>query len=535
MNIRIRWNEWKRSKSFWIGTAFFLAALVVIGFQFASTAEGALWWDEYFTFWLSSDYSFLGIYQMTAGDVHPPLYYWIVRVAFKVLLPMGADKVIVGRCMSVLPFLLLWIYSLIFVRKNFGWLTAGAFAFLITSMPNCFAYASEVRMYTWSIAFVVMALIHVYEVMKNVKSVFSWCMLSFTTLCAAYTQYFALLSVFFLWLGLLVRMAVRCPKQLWRFAAFAAGTVLLYVPWIVKLIAQLELYSSSHGTINWNTWKNYHWFTFGFAIGGEFVRYAMSALCVIVFVLSLIRFKRDTMNEFACISFATWIGVVLVLVVAPGITFHEVFHRYILPAVGCVWLPVTVLTVRLFEKPVSFANAKGAREIAKRAMPAINLAIASVMSVSLCTLAIADTAVGWKRYQQEAASFRIYREAVLDHVEEEDIVVAEEVFARTALDAMLENTVYAYGPTVDDSWFYGGKPVLWEIRDFLNIAHSGNTVWLYTGYRTGELRANIDKILSMAEEAGLVVEEFGDWTQVDSVNCAHSYVYRIALEALVRE
>ena len=109
--------------------------------------------------------SFGELISITARDVHPPLYYMIVKLFLMVsrMFGMNYPPVAVAKLASVLPFFFCLLYGATRVRRHFGLLAAGLFSFLILSMPQLGGYTVEVRMYGYGLFFVTAGMLHAYE------------------------------------------------------------------------------------------------------------------------------------------------------------------------------------------------------------------------------------------------------------------------------------------------------------------------------------------------------------------------------------
>lgn len=87
-----------------------------------------IWYDELFTVGFVSQ-PVGRMISLAARDVHPPLYYLMIKAAVELvhLFAPGADAVIICKVVSVLPYLALLGYSLTLIRKKYGWLCSGLF------------------------------------------------------------------------------------------------------------------------------------------------------------------------------------------------------------------------------------------------------------------------------------------------------------------------------------------------------------------------------------------------------------------------
>ena len=85
-----------KTKASWkdiIGATLLLAGIVMLGVSVFLCFSGDIWYDELFTMGLAGQP--LGeLIAITAADVHPPLYYMIVKVFLGVF---GAGRMLLGR------------------------------------------------------------------------------------------------------------------------------------------------------------------------------------------------------------------------------------------------------------------------------------------------------------------------------------------------------------------------------------------------------------------------------------------------------
>ena len=119
-----------------------------------------IWFDEVFI-----QHSYKEIASLTGKDVHPPLYYWYLKLFHdigKVLVP-AASSIVLCKLASMLPFVGIFVYTLTAIRKNFGLHVAGLFWFLIMTMPQISNYTVEIRMYSLALFFITAAFVHSYE------------------------------------------------------------------------------------------------------------------------------------------------------------------------------------------------------------------------------------------------------------------------------------------------------------------------------------------------------------------------------------
>lgn len=126
-----------------------------------------IWFDEVFSVNFIQ-HSYKEIAALTGKDVHPPLYYWYLKLFHdigKVLVP-AASSIVLCKLASMLPFAGIFVYTLTAIRKNFGLHVAGLFWFLIMTMPQISNYTVEIRMYSLALFFITAAFVHSCELVR---------------------------------------------------------------------------------------------------------------------------------------------------------------------------------------------------------------------------------------------------------------------------------------------------------------------------------------------------------------------------------
>lgn len=229
-----------------------------------------IWYDELFTVGMA-EHSYGELVRFTAADVHPPLYYIIVKFFTELckLIAPGAGMVIPAKLVSTLPYLLLLVYSVTWIRKRWGIFTGGLFLFCVTAMPQLPAYTVEVRMYGWALFFVTAAFWHAHGCLATKAAAeegteaaaaegtdpavgvgsrtairrgryLHGAAFVLYSLAAAYTQYFAAVAVGMVYLYLFVMFLWRDRSRLREWFCYVAISVVGYVPWLFALARQIS-------------------------------------------------------------------------------------------------------------------------------------------------------------------------------------------------------------------------------------------------------------------------------------------------------
>lgn len=239
------------------GLFLFVFSLVMLGRSFSLCFSNDIWYDELFTVGMA-EHSYSELVRFTAADVHPPLYYCIVKLFVDLckLIAPGVGTVIPAKMVSVLPYFGLLLYAVVFLRRRFGLFVGGLFLFCVTAMPQLPAYTVEVRMYGWALLFVTAAFLHGYALIENYVNPkvgrqvrgrrLHGAALVIYGLAAAYTQYFACVAVVMVYLCLLLVFLFRDRRRVREWLLYVAVSVIGYVPWLFALAGQLGAVSENY-------------------------------------------------------------------------------------------------------------------------------------------------------------------------------------------------------------------------------------------------------------------------------------------------
>ncbi|MDR3291886.1 MAG: hypothetical protein LBT10_07035, partial [Methanobrevibacter sp.] len=230
-----------------LGIGLFTLSIVSLLIMLKVGLNQSIWEDEAYTLNLISK-SFIDMVFTIAGhDVHPPLYYLILKSVFQffsLFLPLKTFNavftfnsnyllnVIVAKLTSTIPLFLLFIFSFTRLRKDFGWLISGIFAFCIITMPNIMNYGLEIRMYSWAMLFVTLSFYYSYKITIE-SSKTNWGMFIIFSLMGAYTHYYGTLAIAIINLILLLNIFLKNREKIKNWAISTTIITLGYIPWIL--------------------------------------------------------------------------------------------------------------------------------------------------------------------------------------------------------------------------------------------------------------------------------------------------------------
>lgn len=193
----------------------------------------SIWLDEA----LTGTYIRMGwgeLLAFTTTDVHPPLYYFIVKLGITLL----GDHVYAVKLFSYLPFVLLLLLSAVKVRKEYGNKTAFVLLAFLCTTPCIIERNAEMRMYQWAMFFVFAFALYLFEAVK-VQNKKKWLICLIFGLCAAYTHYYALLAVAILY-AIVFFTNIKKRPVIRSILVNAVISVAGYLPWLVVFLGQAK-------------------------------------------------------------------------------------------------------------------------------------------------------------------------------------------------------------------------------------------------------------------------------------------------------
>ncbi len=372
-----------------------------------------IWYDEVFSVnFIQHSYKEIAV--LTGKDVHPPLYYWYLKLFHdigKVLVP-AASPIVLCKLASMLPFVGIFVYTLTMIRKNFGLHVAGLFWFLLMTMPQISNYTVEIRMYSLALFFITAAFLHSCELVRAFPlregtvgpgTTKHWLLFWVYGILTAYTQYYACVAVIAIYIAVFVFYAVMARKNktgksvcekgqvnqeqaenrktiqneaaiqnkvaikeqnricarngIGKVLLCAGLSVLAYLPWLPFFFSQVRTVSSSYW-IQPLTWKSifgcmkYIFLPVSYAVKKNYVLACVMILIFgAAFLYSFLMKRKDVKERFFLLT-GLWIAVFTTFVgFVCSILNRPIFvYRYLIPCLGAMWLIAAVVLWDSVEK-----------------------------------------------------------------------------------------------------------------------------------------------------------------------------------------
>ena len=362
-------------------------AIVLFGLNLVRVFDNNFWGDEAYSIRLAK-MSAGEMIQTTAGDVHPPLYY---------LLLIGAHRLSGGQSWayhmaSILPYGILMVFIMTVIWKRFGKTTALFMVTFASIMNTAVTYNVEVRMYSLAALLMLLAYYGFYLIIVNGKAG-AYIFFVLASLGAAYTHYYAMMSVAFFYLALLV-MVITKRIKLWKMLAVYLATIIGYMPWFLTMVSTFKRTSEGF----WMTCipKVKDCLSYLFASNKAWYSYMMLALTIVLIIGAVVYEKIVVMiarrtgrieirlaepsAKMRDMSFWLLWGMIAVfgtIVVGEAISVMirpAFITRYLYPVVAVIWLVFSVAVSRF----------RHIRKIAAPILLIVTLAVCLPRYVSTC-------------------------------------------------------------------------------------------------------------------------------------------------------
>ena len=192
------------------------------------------------TFWVDETWSIRlarmtlpDMVKKTATDMHPPLFYMLAMALNRLL----GDNGPAYHLSALIPYMGILFLACTEIRRQFGLGPAFLLVTVMSLMPEPLYFNVEVRMYSLGAFLVLTAYLALRRILTR-NRLPEWVIFSLASLGAAYTHYYALISVAFFYL-ILVIPSLGDRKFRRRTAITWGAAVVGYLPWLGVLLKSL--------------------------------------------------------------------------------------------------------------------------------------------------------------------------------------------------------------------------------------------------------------------------------------------------------
>lgn len=356
-----------------LGIVLYILAIGHIIYSFYLATSPTIWFDEIYSM-LFAFRPAKELIAFTARDVHPPLYYLILRGFLLVAnnLWPSLESEFVAKAASIVPYILIMIYAITYIRKKWGLFTSGLFIFSLCFMPEIMQKTVEIRMYSWALLFVTGLGIHFIEIIdnrnekKSIKIINAFAIFAYSV-AAIYTHYFAAMAVFWMYVGAILiigseyikcrsknlDLAHKALKKVATVIIVGVIAVICYIPWISVVASQV-------GTVKGEYWISplsikAPYSSAMFLLRASFPILAIGTMLALILIAILIyllykelcKGKNGDKNSMIVIYLFLVLPFVALTGYALSLAIRPIFiDRYLEPSIGIFWLAISILLGR---------------------------------------------------------------------------------------------------------------------------------------------------------------------------------------------
>ncbi|MBQ3306193.1 glycosyltransferase family 39 protein [Candidatus Saccharibacteria bacterium] len=192
--------------------------------------RGSIWFDESFSAYLIRG-NFADIWNLTAQDVHPPLFYFLLKIWS--LIFGNTDFAL--RFMSVFFGAVAIILAFHLLKRWFGAKIATASSFMLALSPMFIRFGAEMRMYTLVFTIVIGAT-YALDVALEKREAKYWALYAILIALGMWTHYFAAIA----WLAHLIYLVFIRKEKIWKKPLLPTYifAIILYLPWVPFFLKQ---------------------------------------------------------------------------------------------------------------------------------------------------------------------------------------------------------------------------------------------------------------------------------------------------------
>lgn len=305
--------------------------------------RASIWFDEAFSAYIAQ-FSFWDIARFTAGDVHPPFYYWLLKIWSDLF---GTTE-LAYRSLSILFGLAAIVVAFFLMRKLFGRRVAGVSLLFLTVSPMLVRYSDEARMYTLSTLIVLGATYLLVKAMETKQRKY-WLLYGVLVSLGMWTHYFTALAWLAHWVwwialhkrpgnGPVATVRVALTKEWVQAYVFA---VILFIPWLVFMVRQLVIVQAGGfwiGPVGVDTINNYFANVFYYLEHDQVKSWLALAMFVVLLAAALIApkaykaLKAGEKRHYLLITSLAILSPLLLFLVSLPLPRSSFVERYLVPA-----------------------------------------------------------------------------------------------------------------------------------------------------------------------------------------------------------
>ena len=217
------------------GPVVVLFAILLLGFglRLHRLGDQNIWWDEGHAIWAARQ-SLAQVTNITARDVHPPLYLWLLHVWMR----LTGESEFSVRYLSLAGGMLTVALAYVVARRLIGRRAALLATLLLATARFHIWWSQEARMYVWATFFGLLSIYYFIRLRQRANTV--WWLYVFSSAAALYTLYLSILVLVLenLFTAFTVWRRPRKRRVLFNWGLSQVSILILYAPWFYTALSR---------------------------------------------------------------------------------------------------------------------------------------------------------------------------------------------------------------------------------------------------------------------------------------------------------
>lgn len=338
---------------------------IFVAITLFNVSRASIWFDEAFSSYITQ-FNFLQIAQYTGVDVHPPLYYWLLKVWEMVF---GTTDIAL-RSMSIFFGATAITTAYVLSRRLFGRLVGGVSLLFLVLSPMLIRYGDEARMYTLATTIVLLATYVLIKATETNKRRY-WVIYGILVGLGMWTHYFTALAwlAHVVWRVMMVRRGSIKKGLFWK-KFFTKNVIISYIvaigvflPWLPFMAFQLGSIQGGGfwiGAVGSYSFTNYFTNVFYYLEQSVVKGWAAMLLFVVLGALIVLAiktfrtFKRTDKQNYILILCLAFVPVILLFLASLPPFRSSFVERYVLPAMVAfdIFAAVTIVVGGRMWRPI---------------------------------------------------------------------------------------------------------------------------------------------------------------------------------------
>lgn len=345
-----------------IGKILFAVSVVVFAYMFFSPlSQTYINVDEHFTVNILK-LPTMDFINKLVTDGHPPGYYFPQLIVGYILslFNIPVDYFRISKILATLNYGILLFVAATKFKKDYGWFTAGLFAFALAFLSEFFIQFVSARSYGLDILLLVMAFVYFKDVLFKSDRL-SWILFVVFSVLAGYSHYYSLFPIGFLYLmiigNILKNKMSDFKAEIKKVILAAIASVVLYLPELYILRITM---STPHS--NGSTSKPIIDLISFIAIGkyqSAHLDVIFFKIIAILFIIAVIliavkRYREYRQNEdtYVLLGISLFFLTLVLGYFVLAMKFGALTGRYLSPVIAIFWLSTAIMMERIQNKKV---------------------------------------------------------------------------------------------------------------------------------------------------------------------------------------